>query len=181
MIMMDRGLRTVGQAMICLALLAVSTAHAQSGNFKVGVVNIGRLLEEAPQTQDAMTALQDEFAPRQRELVALQTELTEKSETYQRDAPVMGEEERVNLERELTAGQRDLQRSNDELTEDYNIRRNEELNTLQRSLLAEVQTYARAAAFDLVVADVLYYSSAVDITADVLASMQANYQQENGG
>jgi outer membrane protein len=93
----------------------------------------------------------------------------------------MGEAERVSLEREIRDGQRDLQRADTEFREDYNIRRNEELGVLQRSLLTEVQTYARAAGFDIVVADVLYYSSGVDITADVLASMQESAGQRNGG
>jgi outer membrane protein len=169
-----------GPIAVLMSLLAVGSAHAQA-SIKVGVVNVGRLLEQAPQTQRAMQALEAEFAPRQRDLVAQQTELQEKQETFQRDASVMGEAERVSLEREIRDGQRDLQRADTEFREDYNIRRNEELGVLQRSLLTEVQTYARAAGFDLVVADVLYYSSGVDITAEVLASMQESAGQRNGG
>ena len=156
---------------LLLVLGAVGSAHGQSA-LKIGVVNVARLLEQAPQTQRAMQALEAEFAPRQRDLIAMQTELQEKQETFRRDAPVMGESERLSLEREIRDGLRDLQRSDTELGEDYNIRRNEELGILQRELLQEVQAYARSASYDLVVADVLYYSSAVDITADVLASMQ---------
>lgn len=164
------GYRAWGASALLLVFGMTATAHAQSG-LKIGVVNVARLLEQAPQTQRAMKALEAEFAPRQRDLIAMQTELQEKQETFRRDAPVMGESERLNLEREIRDGLRDLQRTDNELGEDYNIRRNEELGTLQRELLGEVQAYARGAGFDLVVSDVLYYSSAVDITADVLASM----------
>lgn len=159
-----------------LALIAAGTVQAQ--DVKVGVVNVGRLLEQAPQTQRAMQALEAEFAPRQRDLLAMQTELQEKQETFRRDAAVMGESERQTLEREIRDGQRDLQRADQEFREDYNIRRNEELGTLQRSLLTEVQSYARSAGYDVVLADVLYYSTAVDITAAVLESMS---QSSDGG
>lgn len=155
---------------LLLLLGMAGLAHAQA-DIRIGVVNVARLLEQAPQTQRAMQALEAEFAPRQRDLLAMQTELQEKQETFRRDAPVMGESERLALEREIRDGVRDLQRADNELGEDYNIRRNEELGVLQRELLAEVQAYARGAGFDLVVSDVLYYSSAVDITADVLAAM----------
>ena len=128
-----------------------------------------------------MAALQDEFAPLQRDLVAMQTTLQEKQETYTRDASVMGEEERLSLERQIRDEQRDLQRESTELNEDFNLRRNEELGNLQRSLLQEVQDFARTEGYDLVVADVLYYSTAVDITADVLAAIQASHQQRTSG
>jgi outer membrane protein len=158
---------------LILLLAFVAAGSAQAQDLKVGVVNVGRLLEQAPQTQRAMQALEAEFAPRQRDLLAMQTELQEKQETFQRDAPVMGESERMSLEREIRDGQRDLQRADQEFREDYNIRRNEELGVLQRSLLTEVQSYARSAGYDVVLADVLYYSTAVDITAAVLESMNA--------
>jgi outer membrane protein len=168
-----------GTLVLLLAFVAAGSAQAQ--NLKVGVVNVGRLLEQAPQTQRAMQALEAEFAPRQRDLLAMQTELQEKQETFRRDAPVMGESERLSLEREIRDGQRDLQRADQEFREDYNIRRNEELGVLQRSLLTEVQSYARAAGYDVVLADVLYYSTAVDITAAVLESMNAAAAPNGGG
>jgi len=163
------------------AVLVAFTANAQTEGLKIGVVNVTRLLEQAPQAQSAMGALQEEFAPRQRELAALQQSLQEKQETYERDGAVMGETERLNLERELRDGQRDMQREQNEYIEDLNIRRNEELSNLQRSLLQEVQTYARDAGYDLVVADVLFYSSAIDITEEVLSGLEASFTADDGG
>ena len=173
---MTRKQRVATQVALLAAAFAAVTAFAQAP-LRIGVVNVGILLEQAPQTQEAMAALEAEFAPRQRDLVAMQTALQEKQETYQRDSSVMGEEERVSLERQIRDEQRDLQRENNELNEDFNLRRNEELGNLQASLLQAVQAYSRQAGFDLVVADVLYYSTAVDITQDVLESIQASFQQ----
>jgi outer membrane protein len=53
------------------------------------------------------------------------------------------------------------------------VRRNEALGQLQRTVLQEVQTYAKGAGLDVVVADALYASPAVDITAQVLAALQS--------
>ena len=87
----------------------------------------------------------------------------------------------LNLEREIRDGQRDFAREQGDLNEDANIRQNEELSTLQRSLLQEVQTFARSAGFDLVVADALYFSTAIDITDDVLEALEASYTLEPDG
>ncbi|HEY8540682.1 MAG TPA: OmpH family outer membrane protein, partial [Steroidobacteraceae bacterium] len=145
---------------------------------KIGFVNMPRLLEEAPQAKMANQALQDEFAPRQREIVAQQKELKAKEERLQRDGAVMAENERRNAEKDLLNTQRELQRKQNEFVEDFNLRRNEELSKLQRSLLQEVQAYAKAQNYDLVLGDgVLYRNEAIDITAQVLAALQARAKE----
>ena len=89
----------------------------------------------------------------------------------------MGETERRNAEQDLRDLQREVTRLQTEFQEDLNRRRNEELGNLQRSLLKEVQDYAEAAGFDLVVGDgVLYASEAANITENVLRAMEANFQ-----
>lgn len=155
-----------------LALLApLGVAQAQ---IKIGFVDVLRLLQESPQAKAVNQALQDEFAPRQRQIVAKQNETKAQEEKLQRDGAVMAENERREAERKLRESQRDLARAQNEYIEDLNLRRNEELGKLQRSLLQEVQAYAKAQNFDLVLGEgVLYRNEAIDITAQVLAALQA--------
>ena len=54
------------------------------------------LLDRAPQTKAAMDALQEEFAPRQREFLAKQKEYEDLAAKVQKDFAVMGESERRN-------------------------------------------------------------------------------------
>lgn len=155
-----------------LALLApFGAAQAQ---MKIGFVNVPRLLEEAPQAKTAMQALQDEFAPRQRDIVSQQNEVKKNEERLQRDGAVMAENERRNAEKDLRDSQRELARKQNEYVEDLNLRRNEELGKLQRSLMQEVQAYSKAQNYDLVLGEgVLYRNEAIDITAQVLSALQA--------
>jgi len=165
------------RAVAGIVLVLSLSASAQSQELKIGVVNVPALMEQAPQARVAMTALDEEFKPRQREIVARSTELQELNEKVQRDLAVMGETERSNAEKELRGLQREVTRLQTEFREDLNLRRNEELGALQRSLLKEVQDYAQAAGYDLVVGDgVLFMSSNVDITENVLRAMEANFQ-----
>ncbi len=174
-------LATARAGILVAALIVALSAGAQVEGLRIGVVSVNRLLEQAPQFRAAMQALQEEFAPRQRELVAMQRSLQEKQQTYQRDGAVMGEAERLDLEREIREGERDFAREQGNLNEDANIRQNEELSKLQRSLLQEVQDFARSAGYDLVIADVLYSSSAIDITDDVLRALEETYNRANEG
>lgn len=164
-------------AIFWAGLVAMAPLGAANAELKIGVVNVPRLLEEAPQAKTAMQALQDEFAPRQREIVAQTKDLKAKEEKLQRDGAVMAENERRNFEKDLRDGQRDVQRKQNEYVEDLNLRRNEELGKLQRSLLQEVQTYAKSSNYDLVVGDgVLFRNESIDITAQILAALQAHFK-----
>ena len=167
----------LGKTIAAIALLFSVMLPAFAQEVKIGVVNVPILMEQAPQARVAMAALEEEFQPRQRAILAKQTEFKELSDEVQRDIAVMGETERRNAEKELRDLQREVTRLQTEFQEDLNLRRNEELGSLQRSLLKEVQDYAQAAGFDLVVGDgVLYASTAVNITENVLRAMEANFQ-----
>lgn len=161
-------------ASVAIAGLASGVASAQ-GNLKIGVVSIGRLIEQSPQYEAASKKVEEEFGPRRRDLEAMQQRLRGQTEQFQRDAPVMGEEERVNLERQIRDAGRELQRSQTELAEDFQVRQREELDRIQREVLAQAQEYARAQKFDLLLAGdqtAIFASTAVDVTEAVLAAMK---------
>ena len=155
-----------------VALLAAGVANAQ-GNLKIGVINVGKLLENAPQSKVVQDKLEKEFGPRQQAIIAKRQKMQAQQESFQKDSAVMGEEERLNLERQIRDTQRDLQREENEYLEDFNARRNEEVGKLQREVQLRVQAYASAQKYDLVLADAVYVSGAVDITQQVITALQA--------
>jgi outer membrane protein len=155
-----------------LALLAAGAASAQ-GNLKIGVINVAKLLENAPQSKVVQDKLEKEFAPRQQAIRSKQQKLQTQQDSFQKDAAVMGEEERNTLERQIREAQRDLQRDQNEYLEDLNARRNEEVGKLQREVYLRAQAYASAQKYDLVIADPIYVSNAVDITQAVITALQA--------
>jgi len=165
-------IKTTVLALVTLAAssLPLGVAQAQA---KIGVVNVARLLQEAPQAQAASQALETEFAARKRELQSLERDLKAREDKLQKDGATLAEADRRNQEKALRDGQREFARKQNEFLEDLNVRRNEALGQLQRTVLQEVTTYAKSAGYDLVVADALYASAAVDITAPVLSAMQA--------
>ncbi len=165
------------KAVIVVGLVSAFAIPASAQETKIGVVSLQAIVERAPQTKAVMDALRDEFAPREREIVAKQKEIDDLREKVQKDLAVMGETERRNAEKNLRDLNREFERMRSEYQEDSNLRQNEEFGVLQRAVLKEVQDYAQAQGYDLIVGDgVLYVSSAVNITEDVLNAVIANYQ-----
>lgn len=160
---------------LLLAAGTLGVAEPSLAQVKVGVVNVRQLIEESPQYKTAMTALENEFKPRQREIENQQKAYKTREEKMQRESSVMSEADRTKAERELRDSQRELVRRQNEFVEDLNVRRNEELGRLQKTLLQEVQNYAKAQGYDLIIGEgVLYAKDAINITPAVLAGMKSN-------
>jgi outer membrane protein len=151
---------------LCLALISAPA----SAEIKMGVVNFQKLLEDAPQTKTAMQALENEFAPRRRELLTMQNDLKARDEKLQKEGAVMSETDRAKAEKTLRDQQREFSRKAGEFQDDASTRRNEEIGKVQRYLVTEIQGYASAQGFDLVLGEGVFFAKGpLDITANVLA------------
>lgn len=156
------------------ALVAPVVAQAQAANsVKIGFVNVQRLLIESPQANAANRALENEFAPRQRDLQGKQKAFKDRADKFQKDGAVMGAEERRNTENDLRKDERELARQIEELREDLNNRKNEELGKLRIDVLRQIEAFAKQGGYDLIVSDGLYVSPALDVTAQVLQALQS--------
>ena len=155
----------------CILVCVSSTSIAS--NFKIGVVNIARVMEEAPQAEAARSSMQKEFAPREKELVALQKKIRSLEEKLARNGAIMSESERGRMERDILGKKRDFQRDQEAFRDDITFKRNEILETLQRNLIGIIQTYAKREKYDILLAEgVVYMSQSVDVTEQVLAELK---------
>jgi outer membrane protein len=153
-----------------LCLCGIMMSGPASAEIKMGVVNFQKLLEDAPQTKTAMQALENEFAPRRRELLTLQNDLKARDEKLQKEGAVMSEADRAKAEKALRDQQREFSRKAGEFQDDASTRRNEEIGKVQRYLVTEIQAYGNAQGYDLVLGDGVFFAKGpLDITANVLA------------
>ena len=140
---------------------------------KIGFVDTAKLMEAAPQVKSAQAKIESEFAPREKELVALQQQIRTLEDRISRDSSVMSETESSKLERDVLAKRRDLKRSQEEFRDDLNIRRNEVLAKLQKDIYDVVVAFAKEQNYDLILTQgVVYSSDKVDVTDSVLKKLK---------
>jgi outer membrane protein len=172
-----RGRRLSG----CLAVLIMATslsAAAQSGDLAIGYVNPGRVSDEAPQADAARQRLQEEFAPRDEEIVALQESLRALEDRLARERMDMDSDEEQALRRQIVNQRRQIQRQQEIFREDFNLRRNEALGDLQQRILRVVERFAAEQGYDLVVSDgVVFASDAVNITDRIIERLERQHEQ----
>lgn len=150
-------------------LLSGYGASVYAEDYKIGVVNAVKILEQSPQARKTSVMIENEFSPRSKQLLAEQKALSALEDKFNKDGAVMSEAERKTLERDIVNKRRDLKREDDEFREDLNFRRNEEMAKIQNEIVSAIQAVAKENSFDLVLSDgVIFASPKIDMTDLVL-------------
>ncbi len=155
-----------------LALLLVS-APAWA-DLKIGFVNYAMLMQQSPQAKAVLAALQREFQPKLSEINSEQQRLRNQEDQLQRNGATMTADARNAAEQSLRDGQRELTEKEQDYQDDLQARQNQEMSAVAKVVVEQVQQYAQAQRFDLVLADgVIFANPAIDITQPILAALQA--------
>jgi len=161
--------RTTIKSLLLVASGFLFSLNATADEIKIGFVNSARVMQEAPQAEQARDKLQSEFKPRDKKIVAMQKKLKKLEDALNRDAKVLSEAIRKKKEREILTVKRDIKRAQEEFNEDLNLRRNEELNTLQQKVYEAIVSLAKEENYDVILGDsVMFASKRVDITDKVI-------------
>lgn len=145
------------------------SGNVWSADFKVGYVQVDKLLQEAPQTVETGKKLEKEFSPRSLELEKLQKQIRDLEAQLDHERSNVNESDRRIKERQLNNMRLEFQSKQRELREDINLRKNEELAVLQERINKAVQSVAESEGYDLVAySGIAYASKRIDITDKVL-------------
>jgi len=159
---------------IALFLGLLLITNVSFAELKIGFVNIPAVLEKAPQAEKAKKRLEQEFSPRDKQLVAQQKEIQSMDDKMAKDSAVMAASARTNMERDILNKKRDAKRAQQEFSEDFNVRRNEELGKLQNRIVEVIRGIAKDQSYDLLLTDgVIYASDQIDVTAQVQQKLAA--------
>jgi len=158
---------------LCLA------AQAQALDYKIGVVDPERVIEESPQYEAARQSLQEEVADRERALREQQAKLDELKKNLERDAPLMSEEELARLQNDIRNRDRKVKYAKAEFQEDFALRQNELRTKLIAQVREVVQELAKEQKIDLIVSEgVVYFSDRVDMSAQVIERLQSKAKRK---
>lgn len=149
-------------------------APALAQDFRVGFVNIERILRDANIAKAGQAKLEQEFSRREKELADLAAGMRTASEKFEREAPTLPESQRAARQRQLMEQDRDIQRKRREYQEDLNARRNEELQQVIERANRVVRQVAEAEKYDLILQEAVYINPKHDITEKVIKSLNAS-------
>ena len=158
--------------LVCI-LLAMAGVAASAQDFKVGIVNLDRIVREANTSKAAQAKLEQEFSKREKDIADLGGQIKAQSEKLEREAPTLSESQRNTRQRQLVEQDREFQRKRREFQEDLNSRKNEELQLVIERANRVVRSLAEAEKFDLILQEAVYVNSKHDITDKVIKTLNA--------
>ncbi len=155
-----------------ILLLAIALpAAAQTADLKIGFVNTERVFRDSQQALKAQKKLEKEFQSRDQEIQKTIKQARDLQTWLEKEGLTLSEADRGKKQRELANLSRDLQHTQREFREDLNQRRNEEFAGVQERARKAIIEIAEKEKFDLIVENVVYASSRVDVTERVLKSL----------
>ena len=160
--------------------MGMLAAQAAAVEVKVGYVNVRKVMELAPQTDQARNGIEREFAPMERELMQMQKDVRDLEVRLAKNEAVLSEAERQRQGAGIRASMRELRRAQDEYREDLNLRRSQELSKIQQKVTEVIRTLAKAEKYDLIVSDgVIFAGNRVDITDKILKRLRADFKNSS--
>jgi outer membrane protein len=162
--------RHIGLGLL-LAFLAVASVQAQ--DFRLGYVNLDRIIREAGPAKNAQAKLEQEFSRREKELQEQGATLKSAADKLEREAPTLSETQRATRQKQLVEQDRDFQRKRREFQEDLNARRNEELQQVFERANRVVKQLADAEKYDLILQEAVYVNPKHDITDKVIKALNS--------
>lgn len=163
---------TLPRLALCASLLLTGLSAAAQ-EFKIGIVNLDRIVREAAPAKAAQTKLEQEFGKREKELAELGNQIKAGSERLEREAPTLSESQRAARQKQLVDQDREFQRKRREFQEDLNNRKNEELQLIIDRANRAVKAMAEAEKFDLIIQEAVYINPKHDITDKVIRQINA--------
>jgi outer membrane protein len=148
-----------------------------AADYKIGYVDLAKILNESPAAKAAQKKLEQEFTPRNKKLAVKAKQIKKQKEKLQKESEIMSSDQIDALQRKIMKGERVLKRDATEAQEDFKLRRRDELGKIENKLKAVILGIAESENYDLILtnADVTYASdkSNVNITAKVLKKFNA--------
>jgi outer membrane protein len=160
--------------LLALALaLSPALSLAQAPSPRIGYVDMKRLLDQAPQVQQARERLQREFAARDASLAADESRLATLREKLDKDRASLSTDAVAARQRDIDVLAGSVRRARERMQEELKTRSAQELDRSWSTISNAAVEYARSHGYDLVLpSPVIYAGPRVDITDAVLQELR---------
>jgi outer membrane protein len=179
--------------LVAVCLVSVATAWAQAppaagsaATGKVGVIDVRNAIVTTSEGKQAAAELQSRFAPRQNEIEGLNKSIADVRQQLEAGQGKINQEEQARLQREGELKARQLQRKQDEYQDEINSAQGEVFDRIGHKLVDVLDRYARENGYSVILdssaqnSPILYRSTSVDVTQDIVRLYDSTYPMKGG-
>ncbi|MGB9429921.1 MAG: OmpH family outer membrane protein [Gammaproteobacteria bacterium] len=163
--------------MLTLFAALLYAGNAGAADIRIGEVDMQKLMQESPQALAATKQMEQKFGSRRNDIVAQQNKVKNLQDQINRNGAVMSAAQLQSLQSQLDTEQQDLSRKESDFQADLNEWKNQQLGVIQQDVIKEVQAFAKAQKYNLIIGvGVLYADGTVDVTDQVLSRLQKDFK-----
>jgi outer membrane protein len=156
-----------------LVLIAMFSGCTLAADLKIGVVNMKRLLTEAPQVEVISQKLQKQFSGPKKELEALAESIKKMEKDFKRDQLMMTESKLTKNKQKLVSEIKKIREMSERLNKEFQTVQNQELAVFRDVVSNVLNRLAKQEKYDLILNDgVIHASKALDMTDLILAELK---------
>lgn len=161
-------------AFVCGVVVLLGIQVASAADLKVGVVDLKKVLAEAPQVSTMRTKLQNQFDPQNKELIALQKEMQANMDKYNKDSSVMKDQEKKVLQDKIMSQQSQLRDKQAEFQKSLLAAEDQSMQSISKLIQDVVDSLAKEQGYDLILAKgaVAYSNPSFDITDKIIKAIK---------
>lgn len=161
-------------ALVVGSILLCGMQIASAVDIKVGVIDLKKILSDAPQVAAMRTKLQNQFDPRNKEIMEMQKGVQADMEKYNKDSAVMKEQEKKTLQDKIVERQKKLRDTQMDFQKSLLTAEDQAMQDISKQIQVVVDEVAKAKGLDLILAKgaVAYNSPSFEVTNEVLDSLK---------
>lgn len=141
---------------------------------KIGVVDLQKIMQTAPQMKAIQAKLEKEFKPRRDQLVAMEESLKGDMEKFKRDSAVLSQSQKKDLEKKIVSTQQQFEREGQQYQQELSTAHNEAMEEFYNKIRAAIAKVAENDKYEIVLQkDAAPYSAdQLDVTTKVLQEIK---------
>lgn len=155
-------------------IMALCCTGAFADGAKIGVVDLQKIMQTAPQMKAIQERLEKEFKPRRDKLVAMEESLKKDMEAFKRDSAIMSQVKRKDTEKRVVAAQQQFERDGQQYQQELSTAHNEAMEEFYGKIRTAIAKIAEREQYDVVLQkDAAPFSSdKLDVTPQVMKEIQ---------
>ncbi len=159
---------------ILAGIMALSCTGVFADGAKIGVVDLQKIMQTAPQMKAIQDRLEKEFKPRRDKLVAMEEGLKKDMETFKRESAVMSPSKKKDMEKRVVATQQQFERDGQQYQQELSTAHNEAMEEFYAKIRTAIAKIAEREKYDVVLQkDAAPFSAdKLDVTPQVMKEIQ---------
>lgn len=157
-----------------VSLMSFGLVANAASSFRVGVVDMHKIMTDAPQMQKIKSDLESRFKPQENKLMSARDTLKADANKLRKDASILSKTERENLQKKVVSEQRGLQQQQMAFQQEVVKAQNIAVKDFVDSVKTITKKIAKKEHLNVVISNdtVIYFDNKYDITSQVLATLK---------